>query len=67
MRIVMMIMCGLFLCGCSTIRHELQPHRLGRLNYYDPPHRDGFGQFSIMDDMKPPVTDKSTTVTSSDD
>lgn len=65
MRIVMMILGCLFLCGCSTIRHELQPHRLWRLNYYDPPNRDSGGQFSVMDEMKPAVATKSATVTPS--
>ena len=43
--------------GCETsrntwrrVRHELQPHRLHRLNQWDGPTMDT-GQFSVQDDV----------------
>ncbi len=37
--------------GCSSITHELQPHRLWRWNYYEPPGRTDGALFSIDDPM----------------
>ncbi len=35
--------------GCQSVMHELQPHRLWRLNYTDAPGRSD-GSFLSMDD-----------------
>ena len=35
--------------GCSSILHELQPHRLWRLNYQDPVGRTDGVYFSVDD------------------
>jgi hypothetical protein len=40
--------------GCSSITHELQPHRLWRWNYQEAPSRTDDALFSI-DDPKIPV------------
>lgn len=43
----------LALSGCSTIRHELQPHRLARWNFQENPSRTSDALFSIDDPMIP--------------
>lgn len=40
--------------GCSSITHELQPHRLWRWNYQEAPSRSEDALFSI-DDPRIPV------------
>jgi len=40
--------------GCSSITHELQPHRLWRWNYQETPSRSDDALFSI-DDPKIPA------------
>jgi hypothetical protein len=45
----------LSLAGCSTITHELQPHRLWRWNYQEAPSRTDDALFSIDDPLIPPV------------
>ena len=40
--------------GCSSITHELQPHRLWRWNYQETPNRTDDALFSI-DDPKIPA------------
>lgn len=39
--------------GCQGILHELQPHRLWRLNYQEPAGRTDGVYFSVNDDLKP--------------
>ena len=41
--------------GCQTIMHELQPHRLWRLNYTDAPGRSDGSFLSIDDPLDQPV------------
>ncbi|HAD58637.1 MAG TPA: hypothetical protein DCG12_05305 [Planctomycetaceae bacterium] len=42
--------------GCQSIMHELQPHRLWRMNYSDPPGRSAAGSyFSLSDDLDKPI------------
>ncbi len=43
------------LTGCSSITHELQPHRLWRWNYQEAPSRTDDALFSIDDPLIPPV------------
>ncbi|MCA9036830.1 MAG: hypothetical protein KDA91_16965 [Planctomycetaceae bacterium] len=38
--------------GCSSIMHELKPHRLWRLNYHEPMGRTD-GQYYSIDDPLP--------------
>lgn len=47
----------LTLSGCSTIAHELQPHRLWRLNYQEAPSRTDDALFSIDDPLIPLMSD----------
>lgn len=55
---------GLFLLlsltGCSSITHELQPHRLWRWNYQEAPSRTDDALFSIDDPKIPPMSDTET-------
>ena len=46
--------------GCQTIMHELQPHRLWRLNYTDAPGRPDSAFMSIDDPLDEPVSDQSS-------
>jgi hypothetical protein len=39
------------LTGCGTILHELQPHRLWRMNYSDSPGRTDGAFFSVEDEL----------------
>ena len=41
--------------GCQSIMHELQPHRLWRLNYTDAPGRADGSFLSIDDPLSEPV------------
>lgn len=41
--------------GCQSIMHELQPHRLWRLNYTDAPGRSDGSFLSIGDPLNKPV------------
>lgn len=41
--------------GCQGLLHELQPHRLWRLNYSDAPGRTDGVYFSIDDPLNQPV------------
>lgn len=43
------------LTGCQGLLHELQPHRLWRMNYSDPPGRTDGVYMSIPDDLSQPV------------
>ncbi len=47
------------MAGCSTITHELQPHRLWRWNYQEAPGRTDDALFSIDDPLIPPMTSES--------
>ena len=40
--------------GCSSIMHELQPHRLWRLNYQEPAGRTDGVYFSVDDTLSEP-------------
>ena len=39
--------------GCQGLLHELQPHRLWRLNYQEPAGRTDGVYFSVDDDLNP--------------
>ncbi|MEZ6059289.1 MAG: hypothetical protein R3C19_02895 [Planctomycetaceae bacterium] len=41
--------------GCQSILHELQPHRLWRWNYQEPPGRTDGVYYSIDDPLDQPV------------
>ncbi|MEP3482351.1 MAG: hypothetical protein ABJZ55_24110 [Fuerstiella sp.] len=46
----------LFVCtGCQGLLHELQPHRLWRVNYQDPIGRTDGVYFSVDDPLDVPV------------
>ena len=64
MRIVLPLALMMTLSGCSSIMHELQPHRLWRWNYYEPPGRTDDALFSI-DDPLPQTDDLPTPLDSS--
>ena len=59
MRMILSLALLFILSGCSSIMHELQPHRLWRWNYHEPPGRTDDALFSIddkliqVDDMVP--------------
>jgi hypothetical protein len=42
--------------GCQSIMHELQPHRLWRMNYQESPGRTDGIYMSVQDDITQPVT-----------
>ncbi len=44
--------------GCSSITHELQPHRLWRWNYQEAPNRTDDALFSIDDPKIPAMTNE---------
>jgi|GEM_PF-1566774 len=46
----------LFATGCSSITHELQPHRLWRWNYQEAPNRTDDALFSIDDPRIPAMS-----------
>lgn len=50
----------LFSSGCSSIMHELQPHRLWRWNYQEPSGRTDGVYFSIDDQLSKPVPTPNT-------
>ena len=41
--------------GCQSFLHELQPHRLWRLNYTDAPGRSDGSFLSIDDPLEEPI------------
>ncbi|WP_077027170.1 hypothetical protein [Fuerstiella marisgermanici] len=41
--------------GCQGLMHELQPHRLWRLNYQEPSGRTDGVYFSISDPLDQPI------------
>ena len=41
--------------GCQGLMHELQPHRLWRLNYQEPSGRTDDVYFSISDPLDQPI------------
>lgn len=45
----------LFTTGCQGLLHELQPHRLRRLNYFSRPGRADAGMYSVSDNLQEPV------------
>jgi hypothetical protein len=47
--------------GCGNIMHELQPHRMWRMNYTDNPGRTDGAYFSIDD----PLTTETASVSES--
>jgi hypothetical protein len=51
MRNILTLTLMLTLSGCSSIVHELQPHRLWRWNYHEPPGRTDDALFSIDDPL----------------
>ncbi len=44
--------------GCSSITHELQPHRLWRWNYQEAPSRTDDALFSIDDPKIPAMSNE---------
>ncbi|MCA9084756.1 MAG: hypothetical protein KDA81_11900 [Planctomycetaceae bacterium] len=46
--------------GCQGIMHELQPHRLWRLNYQEPAGRTDGVYFSVSDPLDSPVPTEAT-------
>lgn len=56
-RLATLLLLLLTVCtGCQSITHELQPHRLWRLNYSDAPGRSDGSFLSIDDPLDEPVT-----------
>jgi hypothetical protein len=53
MRILFPLALLMALSGCSSIMHELQPHRLWRWNYQESPGRTDDALFSIDDRLVP--------------
>lgn len=51
MRMILSLALLFMLSGCSSIMHELQPHRLWRWNYHEPPGRTDDALFSIDDKL----------------
>ena len=51
--------------GCSSITHELQPHRLWRWNYQEAPNRTDDALFSIDDPKIPAMSNEESTSESS--
>ncbi len=41
--------------GCQGLMHELQPHRLWRMNYQEPAGRTDGVYFSVSDPLDQPV------------
>lgn len=62
MRIILSLALLMTLSGCSSIMHELQPHRLWRWNYHEPPGRTDDALFSIDDPLNPIAEVVSTSV-----
>lgn len=54
----LLILLLLSTCGCESIRHELQPHRMWRLNHHEPPGRTDGVYFSVDDHL---ISTPSTT------
>lgn len=50
-RLLILILLLLSTCGCESIRHEMQAHRLWRLNYHEPPGRTDGVYFSVEDHL----------------
>ena len=51
--------------GCSSITHELQPHRLWRWNYQEAPNRTDDALFSIDDPKIPAMSNEEPTAENS--
>ncbi len=51
--------------GCSSITHELQPHRLWRWNYQEAPSRTDDALFSIDDPKIPAMSNDEPAAESS--
>ncbi|MEZ6128656.1 MAG: hypothetical protein R3C59_08225 [Planctomycetaceae bacterium] len=43
--------------GCKGLMHELQPHRLWRMNYQEPVGRTDGVYFSVSDPLTPMATE----------
>lgn len=41
--------------GCANFMHELQPHRLWRMNYQEPAGRTDGVYFSVEDPLDKPI------------
>ena len=52
--------------GCSSITHELQPHRLWRWNYQEAPRRTDDALFSIDDPKIPAMLNDAPGLENSD-
>ena len=46
--------------GCQNLMHNLQPHRLWRLNYQEPAGRTDGVYFSVSDPLDKAVADEPT-------
>lgn len=53
MRSLSLLALCLTLTGCSTMKHELQPHRLWRWNYQESAGRTDGALFSVDDPLLP--------------
>ncbi len=51
MRSLILLALCLMLTGCSTMMHELQPHRLWRWNYQESAGRTDAALFSVDDPL----------------
>ena len=54
-RLVCLSLLVLTSAGCQGMLHELQPHRLWRLNYQEPAGRTDGVYFSVPDDISKAV------------
>lgn len=52
MRLLSLLAMCLLFTGCSTMLHELQPHRLWRWNYQEPAGRTDGSLFSLSDPLE---------------
>ena len=52
-RLNLLFLLSLLTTGCRGMLHELQPHRLWRMNYQEPAGRTDGVYFSVDDDLKP--------------
>jgi len=52
-RLICLAILPLMFAGCSRVMHELQPHRLWRMNYTDAPGRADGAYFSVDDELPP--------------
>ncbi|MEQ9407677.1 MAG: hypothetical protein RIK87_08105 [Fuerstiella sp.] len=54
-RTALLCLISTLLTGCQGLMHELQPHRLWRLNYSEPLGRTDGVYFSVDDPLDQPI------------